>query len=119
MWEIEFYEKPNGRCPISDFLNKLSPKDDLPFIEKALDRLEKYGHGLQRPYVDLLRDDIWELRVRTRRGQIRILYFYFFRTKIIITHGIIKKAGRVPDNEIEKAIEYRKDYLDQNRRPRT
>ena len=113
MWEIEFYVKPNGRCPAREFLNSLSVHDDVPFVDRMFSLLAEYGHELRRPYVDFLQEDIWELRVKTRRGQIRFLYLYFMDKRIVITHGIIKKASKVPVSEIKKAIEYRSDYLSQ------
>jgi phage-related protein len=111
LWEIEFYERTNGRCPVQEFLNGLSPKADLPYIMRMFDFLAEYGNELRRPYVDYLRDDIHELRVRTRNGQFRFLYFYFNKDKIIIALGIQKKTSRVNDADINRAIEFRNDYF--------
>lgn len=115
MWEIIFYEKPNGRCPVTDFLDELSLKNDLPFINRMVDRLSELGPDLKRPHVDYLRDDIWELRVKTRSGKFRFFYFYYAGKTIILSHGYPKKAGKVADSEIDKAIENRKDYLARKR----
>ncbi len=114
MWEIEYYERPNGRCPVQDFLNDLSVKDELPFVLRKIDLMAEYGYRLKRPHADYLRDDIYELRTKTRSGNIRLLYFFFLREKIVLTHGFPKKAGKVSDAEIDKAIEYRKDYYQRN-----
>lgn len=110
MWEIEFYVKANGRSPGREFLDNLSFQDDLPFVDRMFNLLAEYGHGLRRPYVDYLQDDIWELRVKARRGQIRFFYFYFMGKKIIITHGFLKKTSKVPESEVKRAIKYRLDY---------
>ena len=118
MWEIEYYEKPNGRCPVQDFLDDLSVKDELPFVLRKIDLLGEHGYRWKRPHADYLRDDIFELRTKTRSGNIRILYFFFLRDKIVLTHGFKKKAGKVPDTEIDKAMEYRKDYYQRNWRTR-
>ena len=88
----------------------LSFRDDLPFVDRMFNLLAEYGHELRRPYVDYLHDDVWELRVKGRRGQIRFFYFYFIGKKIIITHGILKKTSNVPESEIKRAMEYRLDY---------
>ena len=64
MWDIIFYEKPNGRCPVKEFLDDLSPKADLPFINRKLELLAKNGPALRRPHIAYLRDDVWELRVK-------------------------------------------------------
>jgi hypothetical protein len=45
-----------------------------------------------------------------------LFYFFFDGTKIIVTHGYSKKTSAVRDQEIKRAIEFRKDYLAQNKR---
>jgi phage-related protein len=102
-WTVEFYKKANGRCPTEEFLDSLENEEKV-FIRRAIQRLEEYGYALKRPHAAPLRDHIFELRKRTHQGNIRLLYFFFDSEKIIITHGFKKKSGKVPDNEIDKAI---------------
>jgi len=104
-WEVEYYERENGRCPTQEFIDELPPKGQA-FVMRSLTLLEKQGLNLGRPNVAFLRDGIRELRVRTHQGQYRFLYFFFDGYKFVITHGITKKSGRVSDSEIDKAIEY-------------
>lgn len=108
-YEVIFYVRKNGHCPTKDFLDSLSPRD-LVLVNKAFERLQKYGLGLKRPYVAPLRDKIWELRIHVERVQYRFLYFFHDGKQFIITHGIKKKTGKVPPGEIDKAIECRNDY---------
>jgi phage-related protein len=112
MWVVEFYERPNGRCPVQEFRDGLNKRTDLPYIDRAFDHLAEYGHRLDRPYASYLRDDIWELRVKTINGQFRFFYFFFEGERIIITNGWHKKskAKNITDTEIKKAIEYRADF---------
>lgn len=114
-WIIEFYKKSNNRCPTEEFLNDLL-KAEILFVERAINRLSEFGNNLRRPHTDYLRDDIYELRVRTNQSQVRMFYFFFDGVKIIITHGYKKKTSVVKDNEIKRAIEFRKDYLARNKR---
>ena len=95
-------------------MDDLSSKSELPFVLRVIDLLAEYGYRLDRPHAGYLRDDIYELRVRTRGGNVRILYFFFLREKIVLTHGFKKKAGKVREAEIDKAIEYQQDYYLRN-----
>ena len=114
MWEIEFFEKENGRCPVAEFLSELSPKKDLPYIDNAFSMLEEHGYQLRRPHCDYLRDDIYELRIKTLNGRFRFFYFFFDKNRIVITHGISKKTRVVEPKEIGRAIEYRAVYFSKN-----
>ena len=71
---------------------------------------EKHGINLHRPYADLLRDGIHELRLKLSGSQVRALYFFRYQKYIVLTHAFVKKTGRVPDQEIDKAIACRKDF---------
>jgi phage-related protein len=58
------------------------------------------------PIADLLRDGIYELRVRAGRVNYRILYFFHGRNIAVVSHGITKE-DRVPAKEIDLAIRRR------------
>lgn len=108
-WEIEFYGKIGGRCPIQEFLDSLSGKDRV-FVDNAMERLEIYGNELDAHYIKPLRDKIWELRVDIINNRCRILFF-FDKQVVVFTHGFVKKSGPVRDFEIDKAVEVRNDYF--------
>ena len=110
---VEFYETLKGEKPCLEFLNTLEVKlRAKAFRDMAL--LEEKGTELRLPYSELLDDGIFELRTKQGRNIIRNLYFFFVGNKIIITHGFRKKTQKVPSGEIERAKEYRKDYLARN-----
>ncbi|MGL4867269.1 MAG: type II toxin-antitoxin system RelE/ParE family toxin [Cetobacterium sp.] len=44
----------------------------------------------------------------------RIFYFFFTKEKIVLTNGFIKKTQKTPKKEIEKAKEYKFDYIRRN-----
>jgi phage-related protein len=113
MWKVEFYKNRNGRCPTEEFLDSLSIGIDIPFIHEDLDRLAQCGNTLTRPQADYVTDGIYELRTKTRSGQIRFLYFFFHRETIVVTHGFQKKERNLKLREIKKAQAYREDYLTQ------
>ena len=115
MWDVEFYKNQDGECPTQEFLDELSPSIDLPFVMNDLGRLEEFGNQLRRPQADYLERDIYELRTETASGQIRLLYFFFYQEKIIISHGIRKKQ-KVPKGQIDRVVANRKDYFDRHER---
>ena len=110
---VEFYETLKGEKPCLEFLNTLEVKlRAKAFRDMAL--LEEKGTELRLPYSEHLDDGIFELRTKQGRNIIRNLYFFFVGNKIIVTHGFRKKTQKVPSGEIERAKEYRKDYLARN-----
>jgi phage-related protein len=115
MWIIEYYETPNGDCPTKEFLNSLDKKIELPHAIRLIGLLEQNGPQLKRPYTDFLEKGIYELRIRVKHMQYRILYFYFFQDKIILSHGL-KKEKKVPKAEIEKALKHKTDYIARHER---
>lgn len=109
MYEVVFYEDAKGRCPTDEFLDTLSPKIRAK-LEKWIEKLEQEGPNLPRPYADVLKGKIRELRLVFQSNYYRFLYFFFGKT-IVMTHGFLKKTDKVPPGEIEKAEKVRQDFL--------
>lgn len=85
-----------------------------PAKEKAeafLLLLKVKGPDLHRPHSDVLRGKIRELRCGFARLENRFLYF-FHDKRVIVTHGFLKKTGRVPDGEIQRAERFMQLYLE-------
>ena len=57
---------------------------------------------------------IFELRAKVGTDISRVLYFFYYEGRIVLTHGFIKKTQRTPAVEIEKAKKYRRDYIERN-----
>ena len=113
MYEVEFYKYRKGRCFATEFLNDLQTKIRAKVV-KWIEKLEKEGPNLPRPYADIVRGKIRELRVSFGSNEYRFLYF-FFGKRIIITHGFLKKTDRVPEGEIERAERIMQDFLERNK----
>lgn len=107
--EVVLFDEGDGSCPLIDWLDKLPPKVQVKCIVKV-ERLTEMGHELRRPEVDYLRDGIYELRVRHRGTQYRILYFFHGKTAVI-SHGLVKEK-KVPVKDIDQAIKHRAMYTD-------
>lgn len=115
MWEIEYFELASGRCPVKDFLLSPDRKADLPFIMKKIELLEDMGYELRRPHAAPLQDKIYELRIETIGGKIRILYFFYDKDKIIFTNAFVKKKGPVGNHYLDLARKYKKIYLEREK----
>lgn len=67
------------------------------------------GHEMRRPYCDMLRDGIYELRASRGRVNYRMLYFFHGRSAAIVAHGLTKER-EVPRADIARAIDRRAKY---------
>jgi hypothetical protein len=94
-----------------EFLKGLERKH----YEKILFNIRKAQVELNPELFKKLSDDIWEFRTLYQGLQYRLLAFWdkssTTDTLVISTHGFIKKRSKVPDNEIQKAINLRSKYL--------
>lgn len=106
---IHLYREENGDVPFLEWFESIPSKARANCLVR-LERLQEMGNELRRPEADYLRDAIYELRIRHRRLNYRILYFFHGRSTVVITHGL-QKEDVVPDKKIERAIAQRKRYL--------
>ncbi len=105
--EVDFFLEPDGTAPGSDWIDGLPESIRDRFIQR-IERLRELGSDLRRPEADFLRDGIYELRVRHRRVNYRLRYF-FAAGRAVISHGLTKERG-VPDREIARAGARRAAY---------
>ena len=111
VFRLEFYRTHEGSQPALEYIRS-QIKGHRAKIGRALQYLEDLGHLARRPQVDYLGTEIYELRVAIEQHQHRLLYFFHGRTLIVITSGILKNEGKVPQSEIERARRYRADWLE-------
>jgi len=111
-YTIEFYEKSNGRKPVQEFLNDLLKTDKPMFarVSRDIKLLKTNGFEVGPPRVKYMSDGLYELRSKSESGITRIFYFFFSGRKIVMTNGFKKKTQKTPEEELEKAFRYKKDY---------
>ena len=100
--------------PAKEFLDGLDNKMRAKMI-RTVELLRDYGYELREPYSKHLNDGIFELRAKVSTDITRVLYFFVSGRKAILTHGFVKKTQKTPQSEIEKAENYRRDYLSKNK----
>ncbi len=113
-FRIEFYTKENGVKPAKEFLLNVDKKMRVKLFG-ILELLEEYGIQVREPYSKHLEDGIFEIRGKTGNDISRVLYFFYFGRRIVLTNGFVKKTQKTPRQEIELAKKYRKDFLERVR----
>ena len=109
-YQAIFYQKDDGSEPAKEFILSVDKKMRAKIL-KIIAMLQNNGTELRMPYSEYLEDGIFEIRAKVGIDISRVLYFFVVGHKIILTNGFIKKTQKTPKGEIEKAKQYRKDYL--------
>lgn len=109
-FEVNFYQKADGTCPVREFLDSLDEKM-LAKLLGTISLLETNGTQLREPYSKPLGDGIFELRAKQSSNITRVLYFFVVGRQVILTNGFVKKTQKTPPEEIALAQKYRADYL--------
>lgn len=86
--EINFFDKN-----VKKFISELEKKT-LQKAVRTLDLLEKYGSDLRMPHSKKISSNLFELRVHGS-SEVRIFYT-FYKNKIILLSGFIKKTQLIP-----------------------
>jgi phage-related protein len=109
-WHIYYYDKADGTAPVKDYIDALSLKERAKTLA-FIGLLEANGPQLPRPYADLLKDGVHELRIKLTGTQVRILYFFCYQNIIVLTNVFEKHTSAIPESEIALAKIYRTDFL--------
>lgn len=95
--------------------NKFLADLDRKILQKVLYNIDIAERSRDPRLFKKLQDDIWEFRTNIGGQQIRLLAFWdkdnSNETLVLATHGFIKKVDQVPANEILRAVNIRKRYL--------
>ena len=110
-FEIIFYMEENGESPIDDFLINLPVKMRAKAVG-MISLLEEKGNLLREPYSKYLKDGIFELRCKQGSDITRVLYFFYYGNKIVLTNGFVKKTQKTPPSELRIAKRRRADYIE-------
>ena len=113
---IEYYRTRDDECPLEDFLDSLSPKEQQKvfWVLKLIEDLDR----TPKEYLKKLRDteEIWECRIRSGSNAYRVFSFFFRGDTLVLTHGYSKKSQKTDPRQIRKSENYRRDYLSRKKR---
>lgn len=109
--EIILYTTADGKCPITAFLDSLPDKvfKKITWILNLVAELENIPSVYFKKLVNTV--GIYECRISFSSNIYRIFCFFYKGSMVVLTHGIMKKTQRIPQDEIRKAEEYKKDFL--------
>ncbi len=110
MYNLFFYTTERGDSPVDDFLDGLDKKSRAK-VAAHLSFLEEQGPNLKRPYADVVRGKIRELRIRQSSNQYRILFFFQARDQIVLAHAFSKKSQQLKEKDIELAERRMEDWI--------
>ncbi|NQT35844.1 MAG: type II toxin-antitoxin system RelE/ParE family toxin [Planctomycetes bacterium] len=105
--EVRAFRDDDGNVPLSEWLHNLEqtePKAHAKCLARILELAER-GNEMRRPHADYLRDGIYELRAPWKKKQYRILYFFFGKHAVVLSHDITK-TDIVPPDDIEAAVDH-------------
>jgi len=105
-FRVEFLEEA------AEFLETLDDKAK----EKVLYNLWKARITNDKELFKKLSGEIWEFRTLFKKTYYRLFAFWDKSDKVdtvvVSTHGLVKKTGKTPPGEIEKAERIRKIYFE-------
>jgi phage-related protein len=110
LYNLVFFTAERGDSPIDEFLDALDKKTRAK-VAAYLTILEEEGPNLKRPYADVVRGKIRELRIHYGSNQYRILYFFHVRDQIVLVHAITKKTQQLKEKDIELAERRMEDWM--------
>ena len=103
--EVRLFDKV-----IEKFIASLE-KSTIAKVLRTIDLLEAFGYQLGSPHTKKLTENLFELRIRGKQ-EVRIFYT-FYKSKIVLLHGFIKKSPKIPQKELQLAFKKLKSLTDQ------
>lgn len=106
---IQFYRTASDKCPVEEFLEDLDDRKLAKVL--AIFKLIEEQDMVPAQYFKKLSDrDLWECRVGLGGQIYRFLGFWDKGALVILTHGFEKKTQKTPEQEIQKALDYKADW---------
>ena len=81
MYEVIFYLDKRERCPAEEFLDQLELRIKAK-VEKWMEKLGEEGPNLPRPFADVVRGKIRELRISFGSNHNFRYYHFSLKTRI-------------------------------------
>jgi len=110
LYNLILYTTDRGDSPIDEFLDGLDKKSRAKVAAYLL-LLQDEGPNLKRPYADVIRGKIRELRIHYSSNQFRVLYFFHVRDQIVLVHAFSKKTQQLKEKDIDLSERSMEDWI--------
>jgi phage-related protein len=109
-------ERPAGRNPIEEFLEKLSPKQaqKVVWVLSLIEDLDMVPTAYFKKMSNT--DELWEVRIRIESNIFRLLCFFDGAKLVVMSHAFQKKTQKTPRQAIRVAKERKRDYFRRKRK---
>ena len=104
-WKVEFFNEKVEQQTIA------FPKGILADFLRVVELIEEFGPTIGRPHTAPLGQGLFEIRAKGKEGIGRSIFCTIKDRKIIILHSFVKKTQKIPQKEIDKALERMKEIL--------
>ena len=106
----KFFRSEGGREPVKDWLKTLS-SEDCRIVGSDIKDVE-FSFPIGLPLCRQLAGykDLWEVRSKLTGGRIARIIFYINKGEMILLHGFIKKSQKTPKQEIDLALNRKKEH---------
>lgn len=108
-YQVILYWDRRGKKPVQDFIGSLSTKTQQK-IAARIGLLSEQGPFLRRPYADKLGGKLYELRIRFASDNIRVLYYFFLKDKIVVVHAFRKHDWAIHPSDVRLAEARMKEF---------
>jgi len=110
---IEAVVLADGSCPAEDFLDTLRPADAAKVMALFDLFVQRFPQPLSREKFKKIEGTPGLFEFKS--FQIRLLCFFRPGGRVLLTHGLIKKADRLPSQEIARAHAIQATYDERER----
>jgi len=96
-WNIEYFDSSLEQTIFS------LPKGLLSRYLHITNLIQEFGANLGMPYTRAMGEGLFEIRIKSREGNVRIFYCTLVGKQIVMLHVFIKKSQKTPKRELEIA----------------
>lgn len=108
---IYYYTSPAGSNPIKQFLDSLTPQQQVKIL-RIFQYIKEYGLLSHLPQIKKITGTpLWEIRILGKHN-LRILYVVPNKNLVLMLHGFIKKTNKTPHKELKTALNRYQEWLD-------